>query len=51
MTYDRDKIRKEILELSEQVQRDYVELIRLFPENQRKEQEIMQNNLSSGVIE
>ena len=51
MTDDREKIRKEMQELSEQVQRDYIELIRLFPENQREEREIMQNHLSSEVID
>ena len=47
----REKIRKEMRELSEQVQRDYIELIRLFPQNQREEREIMQNHLSSEVID
>ena len=51
MTDDREKIRKEMQELSEQVHRDYIELIRLFPENRGKEQEIVQNHLSSEVIE
>ena len=51
MTDDREKIRKEMQELSEQVQRDYIELIGLFPQNQREEREIMQNHLSSGVID
>jgi hypothetical protein len=51
MIDNREKIRKEMQELSEQVRRDYIELIRLFPENRRKEQEIVQNHLSSGVID
>ena len=51
MTDDREKIRKEMQELSEQVQRDYIERIRLFPENRGKEQGIVQNHLSSGVID
>ena len=51
MTDNREKIRKEMQELSEQVQRDYIELIRLFPQNQREEREIMQNHLSSEVID
>ena len=51
MTDDREKIRKEMQELSEQVQRDYIELIRLFPENRGKEQGIVQNHLSNGVID
>ena len=51
MIDNREKIRKEMRELSEQVQRDYIELIRLFPQNRREEQEIMQNHLSSEVID
>ena len=50
MTDNREKIREEMREFSEQVQRDYIELIRLFPENRGKEQEIVQNYLSSEVI-
>ena len=43
--------REEMREFSEQVQRDYIELIRLFPENRGKEQEIVQNHLSSEAID
>ena len=51
MTDNREKIREEMREFSEQVQRDYIELIRLFPENRGKEQEIVQNHLSSEAID
>lgn len=51
MTDKQDKVRQDMRELSKQVHRDYIELIRLFPENQRKEKEIVQNHLSSEVID